>query len=191
MGGEPPIEVKILPPLPDTSGSDDSSGAIESYNSTWEVNSLSTETTEATETIRKRLSSDLNLVVMHDTDTSSDSSSSVPSDDDESNDYSEQDHYQLGCGAEPMVHPPVPELPNSDSLIRPVSNSGSHQFRNLQTQLELLRIQVTMIQLLVLIIFIVWGVLYKTCYATGPVETFVIDFEFYQPTRQWSRLSYQ
>merc|ERR1711964_949947 len=145
MGGEPPIEVKILPPLPDTSGSDDSSGAIESYNSTWEVNSLSTETTEATETIRKRLLSDLNLIVMHDTD---DSSSSVPSDDDESNDYSEQDHCQLGCGAEPVVHPPVPELPNSDSLIRPVSNSGSHQFRNLQTQLELMKIQVAIIQLL-------------------------------------------
>merc|ERR1711964_523891 len=180
MGGEPPIEVKILPPLPDTSGSDDSSGAIESYNSTWEVNSLSTETTEATETIRKRLLSDLNLVVMHDTDTNSDSSSSVPSDDDESNYYSEQDHYQLGCGAEPVVHPPVPELLNSDSLIRPVSNSGSHQFRNLQTQLELLRTQLTMIQLLVLI-FVVWGVLYKTCYATGPVETFVVDFEFYHP----------
>merc|ERR1711964_471883 len=103
--------------------------------------------------------------------------------------HSEQDHYQLGCGwpevPEPMARPP--ELLDSANHIRTVSNGGSDklssQLRNLQIQLELMKVQVALIQLLALI-FIVWSLLYKTCGASGTVETFVVNFAYYQPPSQ-------
>jgi len=147
LPGDPPIEINILPPLPDTVESDSDSGC-DSMSSIFSDDDDESNSSRRSE----RLS-------VH----------SLPSE--STVGHSEQDHYQLGCGwpevPEPMARPP--ELLNSEKHIRPVSNSGSDQLssqlRNLQIQLELMKIQVAIIQLLALI-FIVWTLLYKTCYAT-------------------------
>jgi len=184
--------IQVLPPIQDSpiANTSDTTLSTDRRDSIESLDSLSTEASEPTHGV-KLIPEDVDS----DSDTSSSVQSHVPSDDDESSsrcrsvrlsvdslpsefshDFSEQD-----CVRQPVVDslpselsddfsdrdcPPVAEL-EAESYLGPSVSNDAPQVRDIQLQLELMKIQVMMIQLLA-VIFIACCLFYTTCCAKGP-----------------------